>query len=187
VTAATPRGQARRELLLNATAELVAARGFHAVGIADIGAAAGVTGSAIYRHFASKEEILVALFDQVLDELLLGARVARAQPKPFDALVERHVDFALDDRALIKVWSREALNLPDGDRRRLRRKQRAYADLWVDVVVRSRSELSPSAAAAVVHGVFGLLNSVADYDPDIPHAEQRTLLTKSALAVLRSA
>ena len=53
-TTRTPRGRRRHEQLLDATAELVAARGFHAVGIADIGAAAGVSGSAIYRHFRNK-------------------------------------------------------------------------------------------------------------------------------------
>ena len=72
-TASTARGQRTRERLLGATAELVAERGFHAVGIADIGAAAGVTGSAIYRHFPSKQDILVALLDRVVDDLRAGA------------------------------------------------------------------------------------------------------------------
>src|SRR5215831_9652204 len=97
---ATPRGRERRELLLRATADLVAERGFHAVGIADIGAAAGVTGSAIYRHFGSKEEMLVALYDRTLDELLDGARRAAKGEQPVDELVERHAAFAVHERGL---------------------------------------------------------------------------------------
>ena len=77
--AVTPRGRLRTERLLDATAALVAERGFHAVGIADIGAAAGVSGSAIYRHFRSKQEILVALLDRVVDGLLDGRAADRGR------------------------------------------------------------------------------------------------------------
>ena len=44
----------RRERILEAAAGLVAERGYHEVGMTDIGAAAGITGSAIYRHFDGK-------------------------------------------------------------------------------------------------------------------------------------
>src|SRR3954470_1711295 len=77
--ATTARGRERRERLLNAAARLVAERGFHSVGIIEIGAAAGVTGSAIYRHFKSKGDLLVALFERVVDNLVVGAEVALAQ------------------------------------------------------------------------------------------------------------
>lgn len=185
----TPRGLARRERLLTAAAELVAQRGFHAVGIGEIGAAAGVSGSAIYRHFASKQEILVALFDAVIDELLDGARAAvRATDRPDDtlqALVERHVALVLRDRSIIAVYDQESHNLPDDDRHRLRRKQRVYADLWVDVVEPLRPDLGRPAITTAVHAVFGLLNSVTDHAARLPAAELADLLTAMARAALR--
>jgi AcrR family transcriptional regulator len=188
MTSITPRGLARRERLLSAAAELVAQRGFHAVGIGEIGAAAGVTGSAIYRHFDSKQDILVALFDTVLDELLEGARaVVRDTADPqrrIRALVERHVAFALRDRSTIAVYDQESHNLPDDDRHRLRRKQRAYADVWVDALEPLRPELSRPMLTAAVLGVFGLLNSVADHAPRIPDPALATLLGCMALAAL---
>jgi AcrR family transcriptional regulator len=61
------RDPARKERILAAAADLVASSGYHAVSMADIGAAAGITGSGIYRHFASKSALLVALFDQAID------------------------------------------------------------------------------------------------------------------------
>ena len=64
----------RRELLLEAAAELFAARGFHAVGIDDIGAAAGITGPGVYRHFAGKQALLEVLCDRAMTRLLDGAR-----------------------------------------------------------------------------------------------------------------
>jgi AcrR family transcriptional regulator len=190
MTTVTPRGLERRERLLQAAAELVARRGFHAVGIGEIGAAAGVTGSAIYRHFDSKQEILVALFDSVVDELLDGARAAvRDADHPrarLRALVERHVDFALRDRSIIAVYDQESHNLPERDRHRLRRKQRVYADVWVDVAEPLRPDLGRPALTAAVHGVFGLLNSVSDHSVRVPESVLAELLSGMAVAALES-
>jgi AcrR family transcriptional regulator len=184
----TARGLARRELLLNATAELVARRGFHAVGIDEIGAAAGVTGAAIYRHFSNKQELLVALIDRAVTELRDGAQAAvRDATSPEVALatlVALHVDFALRDRSIITVYDQESHNLPTEDRHRLRRIQAAYAEIWVDVLVAVRPEMSRPRAAAAVHGVFGLMNSPADYDARLTTTETATLLTAMALAGL---
>ncbi len=187
-TPRTARGRRRHEQLLDATAELVAARGFHAVGIVDIGAAAGVSGSAIYRHFRNKQELLVALFDRVVDELLAGARDAvdhaAGAEAALDALVRAHVAFALRDRAIIRVYSQESDHLPDEDRRRLRRNQHLYAEIWTEVVAELRPHHSDEEAAAAVHAVFGLLNSVADFTSRIDDEALSALLTRMALASL---
>ena len=55
----------RRQQLLDAAAHLFAERGFNGVSIEELGAAAGVSGPALYRHFPSKEAML--------GELLIGA------------------------------------------------------------------------------------------------------------------
>ncbi|MFA5885672.1 MAG: TetR/AcrR family transcriptional regulator [Acidimicrobiia bacterium] len=186
--AVTARGRRTRERLLEATAELVAERGFHAVGIADIGAAAGVTGSAIYRHFPSKQDILVALLDRVVDDLLSGARTvvadAATPEAALDGLLRAHVDFALRDRALIRVYDQEADHLPDADRARLRRTQRAYADEWVGVLARVRPDLSAESGRAAVHATFGLVNSVADYRSPLLPDDLRALLLAMAHSAL---
>src|SRR5260370_36615850 len=70
--AATRRSRAksdRRSQLIAAAERLVAERGFLAVRLEDIGAAVGVSGPAIYRHFPNKEALLV--------ELLVGLRAPR--------------------------------------------------------------------------------------------------------------
>ena len=188
----TARGLATREALLDATAALVAERGFHSVGIVEIGAAAGVSGSALYRHFANKQELLVALFDRVVDALLAGAReVAETTDDPaaaLDALIDRHVAFAVRDRSIIAVYDQEAHNLPDAHRTRLRRNQRAYADVWVDTLVTLRAGAHPAldrrVAETAVHAVFGLLNSVADHDPRLPAAQVTGLLGRMARAAV---
>ena len=59
----------RRRELIAAAARLFAARGYYAVTVDDIGEAVGLTGPALYRHFSSKEALLVAVFDEVIEEL----------------------------------------------------------------------------------------------------------------------
>ena len=102
--AATRRSRAksdRRRQLVAAAERLVAERGFLAVRLEDIGAAAGVSGPAIYRHFPNKEALLVELLVGISTRLLAGATdvVARAD-NPEDALnglIDFHLDFALGE------------------------------------------------------------------------------------------
>ncbi|MBW3607165.1 MAG: TetR/AcrR family transcriptional regulator, partial [Actinobacteria bacterium] len=116
----------RREQLLEAAAHLFADRGFHAVGIDDIGAAAGISGPGVYRHFPSKAALLEALCDRAMTHMLEGARgIPGAHTDPhraLEALVDLHVRFAVAERALIGVWVREARALSDDVRRSLRRR-----------------------------------------------------------------
>ena len=162
----TARGRARRERLVDAAAQLVAERGFHVVGISDIGAAAGVTGSAIYRHFATKTELLVAVLDRVVDGLLAGADaiVARSSDPAgtLHELVAAHVSFALRDRAIIRVYAQEQHHLPPDDRRRIRRTQRAYVERWVTALTAVHPDLDADRARVRVRATFGLVNAVAD-------------------------
>ena len=61
---------ARDAKILEVAADLFRKRGFAAVGVDEIGKQAGVTGPAIYRHFKGKDEILGALFDEGMDEVV---------------------------------------------------------------------------------------------------------------------
>jgi AcrR family transcriptional regulator len=186
--AATARGRFRRQRILDAAAELVAARGFHSVGVADIGAAAGVTGPAIYRHFRTKQDVLVALIERVVDQLLDGARgVVGSTDDPdeaLQALIRAHVEFALRDRSIIAVYDQEANQLPDHDRRRLRRQQRLYTEIWADVLAAGWPDRPRGLVLASAHAVFGLLNSVADYHAQLPDRELGDLLHRMARASL---
>ena len=68
----------RRSQLLSAAEQLIAERGFLAVRLEDIGAAAGVSGPAIYRHFPSKEALLVELLVGISTRLLEGGQAVVA-------------------------------------------------------------------------------------------------------------
>src|SRR5437667_36673 len=68
------RRRSRRDEILEIAVGLFAARGYHGVSMDDIGAAAGVTGPALYHHFAGKEAMLAAALIPVSEQLLAGGR-----------------------------------------------------------------------------------------------------------------
>src|SRR5919206_706442 len=68
----------RREQILRAAAQLFAERGSRNVGVDDVGAAVGVTGPAIYRHFAGKDAILAEMLLRISERLLAGGTACAA-------------------------------------------------------------------------------------------------------------
>ncbi|PZT71855.1 MULTISPECIES: SACE_7040 family transcriptional regulator [unclassified Streptomyces] len=158
----------RREQILREAARLFAERGFHGVGVDEIGAAVGISGPGLYRHFPGKDAMLAELLVGISERLLTGGKLrvsedaASGDGSPealLDALIEGHIDFALDDRPLITLHDRELDRLRDTDRKRVRRLQRQYVEVWVAVVRDLYPDLPEHEARATVHAVFGLLNS----------------------------
>lgn len=166
----------------------MAHRGFHAVSIAEIGAAAGITGSGIYRHFDSKSAVLVALFDRVIDELLRDEQnildTVVDLRAALDRLIAGQVEFVVGDRELARVYYNEINNLPEEDRRRLRRKQRLYLEEWVHIVDELRGDLTDAEARTVVHAVIGAIQSPLFHNTGLSEDRLRSLLTDAARAVL---
>ena len=153
----------RRQQILDIAADLFAARGFHGVSVAELGAACGISGPALYKHFESKDAMLAEMLVSISETLLAEgrSRVAAADdPRAaLEALVEWHIEFALGHRALIVVQDRDWSSLPDRARERVRALQRAYVDVWAEQIRRHDPTLSPETARARAHVIFGLLNS----------------------------
>jgi AcrR family transcriptional regulator len=152
----------------------------------DIGEAAGVTGPALYFHFSSKTGLLAAIMERLQDELLNEEHIAEAKDAA-DALrrlVAHHVDFALNERALIAVWMRDSRSLPVADQRVLRERQRVYIARWVDRLREYNPDLDQAEALSIVHGVFNFIASIAFYEPKLDQARLGELLERKATACL---
>lgn len=153
----------RRDKLVAAAERLVAERGFLAVRLEDIGAAAGVSGPAIYRHFPNKEALLVELLVGISTRLLAGAKavvaVAPGAADALDGLIDFHLDFALGESDLIRIQDRDLGYLPEPAKRQVRMAQREYVEIWVDVLLRLDRASDEADARLMAHAVFGLLNS----------------------------
>src|SRR4249920_287327 len=90
------RRQRTREALLDAAAAVFAARGFQGASLDEIAETAGFTRGAIYKNFADKEELFLAVFDQINEQVL----------NAFAQRLEQGVSAVFDAPALAKMWAK---------------------------------------------------------------------------------
>lgn len=177
----------RRQQILAIAAELFAEKGFRGVSIAELGAACGFSGPALYRHFRSKDAVLAEMLVRISDELLsVGRQRVRDAESPAEALralIDWHVTFALEHKALIVVQDRDWSALPLEAREKVRETQRKYVEVWVKQLRAIHPELAPKQARASVHATFGLLNSTP-HSGFLPPEEMRELLSGMAAKAL---
>jgi AcrR family transcriptional regulator len=177
----------RREQILDAAAELFAAKGFHGVSVGELGKACGITGPALYKHFPSKDAVLAEMLVSISERLLEEGRdrVARATTAPaaLEALVAWHIDFALRHRALIVVQDRDWQSLPPEARERVRALQREYVDVWAAQLRRLHRGLHTDRARAMAHAAFGLINSTP-HSGRIADQAMRGVLHRMAMGAL---
>jgi AcrR family transcriptional regulator len=157
----------------------------------DVGAAVGVTGPAIYRHFSSKDAMLAEMLVRISERLLTGGsgRVAEAgadAAAQLRALIAFQVDFALDNPALITVQDRDLASLHRDEAAQVRRLQRRYVEEWVTVLARLHPEADAATCRARAHAVFGLINSTPHSAGRLPRAAMAALLAEMAWAAATS-
>ena len=183
-----PLTSGRREAILAAALALFRQRGFHSVGIDEIGTTAGISGPGVYRHFPSKSSLLVALVDSLSERMLLAVEEIQKLDCPPDETLERlvgfHVATAVAERALLAVWAQDAQSLPRPDGQRISDRQVEYAAVWEATLARVRPELGPAAAHTVVQAALGAINSIAFHDPGLAPEALEALLGDAARAVL---
>ncbi len=183
---ATEKAQ-RRAKYLSAAGRLFAERGYRAVSIEDLGAAVGVSGPALYNHFASKEDMLIELLTGASERLLDGfEKTVGEKASDLDTLrnlVDFHLDFALSERDVIRMQDRELANLPPDANHRVRLLQRRYLAGWQQIVARLRPDLPPADLEVLMHALFGVLNSTP-YSDEIEHTDARLVLSDAALSML---
>jgi AcrR family transcriptional regulator len=159
----TARGRRRREAVLDAAAALFVERGFHGVGVDDLGAAAGISGPGLYRHFASKDELLMAVLDRLWDQLrpVLDGLDAQPPEDALEALVDAHLELVLGQPDALVLLVRELRHLPEDYRARAQRNHRRYVDAWAQALRRREPVLGLEEARSVAVAVHGLLDSAA--------------------------
>jgi AcrR family transcriptional regulator len=179
----------RRDVILDAAAELFRDRGFHAVGVDQIGEQAGVTGPAIYRHFSGKDEILAALFDLAIDRLTLYTNLSAGDPADrLDAMVLACVKLATEDRDLVVIHQREQRSLVDPWRRSVHRRLEEHLERWRSVIKDCFPDISDGALTTAAPAANSLLLAIATWprdarrNPDLAH--HMRVVVRTSLAAL---
>ncbi len=175
----------RREMILDAAVALFRTEGFHGAGIDDIGAAAGISGPGVYRHFENKHALLVAMSERVVERLLAhNERVAQEEANPMKALerlVKTHASFVFSSRELITVYVIEERNLPGPARDRVNQKQREYVNGWVNFLSQLAPDGDESQLKAVAIAVIGMINTAGHPDSK---DQNRSVVEQMAMASL---
>lgn len=173
----------RADSLLHEAARLFAERGYSGVSLEDIGSAVGVSGPAVYRHFAGKQALLGAVLVKVSEDLVGGGtRVAASSSGDEErmlALIGFHVDFALTHADVIRVQDRDLAHLSEEDRAEVRRLQRIYIDLWISALAPLRDAPADELRLRV-QACFGLINST-------PHSTRSATRSKRSTATILTA
>ena len=185
MSTADTRPRNRRQELLAIAADLFAARGFPNVTVDDLGDAAGVSGPALYHHFAGKDALLGEMLIGISEHLLGGGtRLAAGRPADLpEQLIMFHAQFAVDNRSLITVHFRDLIHATAADQARVRRLQARYASIWVDALVARYGGVDARTVRAGVHATFGLINSTP-FSSTLPRARMIELLTAMASAAI---
>lgn len=179
----------RDQQILDAAERLLFERSFDGVSVDEIGREAGVTGSAIYTHFRSKDAILAALFARVVEALLKQIGEPESEPEvELDKLLHSFVDLAMRHERLAGIWVREQRSLAEQYRREHDRRQRYITQRWVDCLTRLYPGASADEVVTATRGVQLLLLSEALRPPTgrrAQNAEDMLLrMAQSSLAVL---
>ncbi len=178
----------RQRELIAAAARLFARDGYHSVGINEISGELGLTGPAFYRHYPSKEALLVAILDDAITAHLEQVTdVVRSIGDPLDALqaiIDNHVDFVFDQSDAIQTWRTEFRSLPDADRHRLRYLQRLYTEEWVRVVQELRTDLDIEIVRTMCQGAIALIQSATEFHNRLPREVVGPTLSRMAMHVL---
>lgn len=155
---------AKREIL-RAALKLFSERGLAATSIRDIAAESGYTNPALYKHFASKDELALQLFELCHSRVWAGCAAALSANTGFDdkllAYVGRWLDFLDDDPEVLAFLSDSARVLWPRAKRRLRRKTMIglARELVLEAprVRRANGGIDPDVAAACVEGTLAEL------------------------------
>jgi AcrR family transcriptional regulator len=156
--------------VLSAAVGLFNRKGYDATSIGDLAAELGVTKSAIYHHFASKEDLLRLAMDDALDELTMVVSAAVSDTDGTSAyerlrgVVRRSVEVLAAHQPAVTLLLRVRGNTP-AEVEALKR--RRWLDDQLAGLVRAaiaegalRDDLSPDLVSRLL---FGMVNSLVEW------------------------
>ena len=128
------RADRQRVRVVAVAADIFSRRGFRASSMNEIAAAVGLSKPTLYHYFRSKEELLVRLYSDVLDESLrMALEVVDSEPTPLDAvreLISSRIVYTCRNQDLLKVCFEEEHEMPAELAEQLLDRRRAFEDLF---------------------------------------------------------
>lgn len=180
----------RRDEILDAAAELFADRGYADVGVDDIGAAVGITGPSVYKHFSSKLAILAGIGHRSAARLeagVMAAYTSTADPaKLLALLVDSYVNVITSTQDLSASFNNSHALAGQPTASDLVDIQRRYVARWMDLLMQADPGISRERAAVTVHAALSIVNDAIRMRRGVHRPEfgaQMAYLMKGVLAV----
>lgn len=170
--AAPPRGtrpRNRRDLVVAAATDLFADRGYVNVAMSDVARAVNVQPSALYRYFASKQDLLVEVVAR-------GTRLRQEAVRVGDEgglgrMLVALADSGLASRSSTRLWAVEARNVDADALRGLRQQVRALPDALGRLLAAERADLTAAEADVLAWSTLDVLASISFHDERLPPRE----------------
>lgn len=160
----------RREAILNAAIEVFAQKGFHHARVSDVARAAKVADGTIYLYFKSKDDLLISLFEEKMQQIVESFREAVCcEERACDRLkrfVELHLNMIAEHPTLAEVLTVELRQSAKFMREYKAPQFAAYLNLLGEVITygQERGEIDravdPSVARRII---FGALDELSLY------------------------
>jgi AcrR family transcriptional regulator len=139
------RYDARRRNVVATAAKLFAERGYDATSISELTAATGLAAGGLYHYIEGKDDLLIAICDELLEPLLEQARAIVAAEAPpvsqLRELVEAWVAHVVEHRHHMLVFTQERQAIERQRRwRHVRSQRKAFEQILEDVLARGEAD-----------------------------------------------
>lgn len=172
----------RRQLIVAEVTELFYRHGYEQVAMSDVAVALNVSPSALYRHFPSKPELLVAAIMAEIGPVQDTLRDCDSEDLP--GIAERLAVVALRRNRLGALWQRESRSLPGPEHQRLREEVRYTAGLLTALIRARRPDLSAADADMFSLCTFFALCSTSYRPDELPRPAYERLLAEIVRTIL---
>ncbi|MBW8815290.1 MAG: TetR/AcrR family transcriptional regulator [Caulobacterales bacterium] len=180
----------RPSQILKAASHLFYVRGYNATSIDDIGQAAGVSGPAVYRHFATKDEILVSLMEEAADRSEAVIRhiymIGGAPIELLERFICCEVRQSIEAAEMLTVASNELHNLQPKDLARVQRRGRINREEYANLIAAIRPDLSDVEIRTMVIGIKGAINYTVGMPMGLPPDHLELLLVDMVFGIVNA-
>jgi AcrR family transcriptional regulator len=178
-TAVRRRPKDRKQQIMVHARDLFVELGYPNVSMAMIAGRVGITAGGLYRHYATKADLLEAVVRDAFDGV--------APPPagmPLEEVIDRSIAAALGHPHLADLWSREVRYLPDGVQREIRAVMRRAAQGYVPPLRARRPALSSEQAELIAWSIQSVLTCLARDSVRLPASGGQALVRGAARELL---
>jgi AcrR family transcriptional regulator len=169
----------RKQQIMVHARDLFVELGYPNVSMAMIAGRVGITAGALYRHYATKADLLEAVVRAAFEG------VAPPPPDtPLEEVIDRSIAAALGRPHLADLWSREVRYLPDGVQREIRAVMRRATQGFVPLLQARRPALSSGQAELIAWSIQSVLTCLARDSVRLPASGGQALVRGAARELL---